>query len=568
MRPLLLFLALLCLHTNTSAQQTVAADKIFLHGNIITVDSNNAIAQAIAVREGKILAVGSNAAIQKFKGKHTTVVDLGGKTVIPGFIDGHSHFMSFGRSNMANLNPPPVGNIRKIADIMAALQDFKAKKGIKDGEWLRGFGYDFDQLEEKRHPNRWDLDAAFPNTPVVITHVSGHMSVANSYALSLAHVDSTTPDPPGGVIERKAETNEPTGLLLEKAAYAVRGAFDTQPKTLEAQLEQLKEQQDYYASFGVTTAQDGNSSFESLHLLKEAASRKLLKIDVEALPSYGILDKVLENPDFTFGTLENHLKMNGFKLVSDGSPQGKTAFFGRKYLTPVPGCEGHECRGFPVISQEHFNEAILKAFRFNLQPYVHCNGDAAIDMFITAVENANNILGTSSLHRRPVVIHSQFVRPDQLDKYKELGMLPALFSNHAFFWGDVHERNLGYDRARFLSPLKTAQSKGIVATNHTDYGVTPINHLFLLWTSVERKSRSGKVIGPEECLTPLEGLRAITINGAYEYFEEHLKGSIERGKLADLVVLSADILRIPPEQIRDVEVLETIKEGTTIYKKQ
>lgn len=566
MRTVLLLPILLCTLTATYGQ-TGVADKIFLNGNIITVDSNHTIAQAIAVRKGRIIAVGSNKAILRFRGKATERIDLDGKTVVPGFIDGHSHFMSFGRSNMANLNPPPVGNIRKIADILTELQAFKIRKGIKDGEWIRGFGYDFDQLEEKRHPNRWDLDKAFPNTPVVITHVSGHMMVVNSYALELAKVDSSTQDPPGGVIVRKTNSNEPTGLLQEKAAYSIRGAFDTQTRDLEAQLELLKEQQNYYASFGVTTAQDGNSSLESLKLLKEAASRNLLKIDIEALPSYGILDEVLEDDAFTFGSLNNHFKLNGFKLISDGSPQGKTAFFGRKYLTPVPGCEGHECRGFPVISQEHFNDAILKAFRNNLQPYVHCNGDAAIDMYITAVENANSSLGTNSLDRRPVVIHSQFVRPDQLDKYKTLGMLPSMFSNHAFFWGDVHERNLGYDRAKFLSPLKTAQNKGIIATNHTDYGVTPINQMFLLWTSVQRTSRSGKVIGPEERLTPMEGLRAITINGAYEYFEEHLKGSIEKGKLADLVVLSEDILNIPPERIKEVEILETIKEGITIYKK-
>ncbi len=550
------------------AQKKETADKILINGKIITVDNKNSIAQAVAIHNGKILGVGSNAQILKLKGNNTEVVDLGGKTVTPGFIDGHSHFMSFGRANMANLNPPPVGNVSKIADIVVELQKFKVQKGIKDGEWIRGFGYDFDQLEEKRHPNKWDLDAAFPNNPVAITHVSGHMSVANSAALKLSGVDSTTKDPAGGIIERRAGSNEPTGLLQEKASGVLRGGvWNNQPKSLDEQLAQLKEQQLYYASFGVTTAQDGSTSFESLKLLKEAAQRNELFIDIETLPSYGIVDKVIGNPEFKYGVLENHLKLNGFKFVSDGSPQGKTAYFGRAYLTAVPGCNNDECRGFPVVTQEQFNDAIIKGFKNNIQTYVHCNGDAAIDMYIKAVENANKVLGTTSINRRPVVIHSQFVRPDQLDKYKELGFLPALFTNHAFFWGDVHERNLGYDRAKFLSPIKTAIKKGIIATNHTDFGVTPINQLFLLWTSVERKSRSGKVIGPEERLTPIEGLRAITINGAYEYFEEKTKGSIEKGKLADLVVLSDDITTIEPSKIKEVEVLETIKEGKTIFKR-
>jgi predicted amidohydrolase YtcJ len=568
MKKTLLILSLLCAETTVFAQSNKQADKIFINGKIITVDAKNTIAQAVAVQNGKILAVGNNKQIEKLKGKNTQIVDLGGKTVTPGFIDGHSHFMSFGRANLANLNPPPVGNIRKIADIVAELQKFKAQKGFKDGDWISGFGYDVDQLEEKRHPRKEDFDAAFPNNPVVITHVSGHMSVANSAALKVAGVTANTPDPEGGIIERKDNSNEPTGLFQERAQGLVRVNLSGASKgTLDERLAQLKEQQAYYASFGVTTAQDGSSSFESLELLREASKRGELFIDIESLPAYPIVDKVLNNPDYEYGVLKNHFKINGFKFFSDGSPQGKTAFFGKAYLTKVPGCNDAICRGFPVVTQTEFNEAIIKAFKNNIQPYVHCNGDAAIDMYITAVENANKVLEYSSLNRRPVVIHSQFVRPDQLDKYKELGFLPSLFSNHAFFWGDVHETNLGYERAKFLSPLKSSIKKGIIATNHTDFGVTPINQLFLLWTSVERKSRSGKVIGPEERLTPLEGLKAITINGAYEYFEEKTKGSIENGKLADLVILSDDILTIEPSKIKEVEVLETIKEGKTVYKK-
>jgi hypothetical protein len=562
------FIALTLWASGLLAQNNALADKIFINGKIITVDTDNSIAQAVAVADGKILSVGTTQDIQKLKGKNTEVVDLQGKTVTPGFIDGHSHFMGFGRANMADLNPPPVGQVRKIADIVTELQAFQKKKGLKENEWIRGFGYDFDQLEEKRHPNRWDLDAAFPNTPIVITHVSGHMSVANSAALKIVGIDANTPDPAGGVIERKQNSTEPTGLFQEKAQGLIRVSIgESEKKSIEERLAQLKDQQDYYASFGVTTAQDGSSSFESLELLREAAKRGELKIDIEALPSYGIVDKVLNNPDYPYGVLKNHFKINGFKLISDGSPQGKTAFFAKAYLTEVPGCNHTECKGYPVVTQEQFNEAILKGFKNNLQTYVHCNGDAAIDMYITAVENANKILGTTSTNRRSVVIHSQFVRPDQLDKYKELGFLPSFFSNHAYFWGDVHERNLGYDRAQFLSPLKTAIKKGIVATNHTDFGVTPINQLFLLWTSVERKSRSGKVIGSDERLSPIEGLRAITINGAYEYFEEKIKGSIEKGKLADLVILSDDITTIDPSKIKEVQVLETIKEGKTVFKK-
>jgi predicted amidohydrolase YtcJ len=224
-----------------------------------------------------------------------------------------------------------------------------------------------------------------------------------------------------------------------------------------------------------------------------------------------------------------------------------------------------DCRGIPTVTQEQFNATVLKDFQNNIQSFVHCNGDATIDMYIKAVENANKVLNTSSVGRRTVIIHSQFARPDQLDKYKELGMMPSFFTNHTFFWGDVHVRNLGKERGYFESPTKSALKRGIVFTNHTDYGVTPINQLFLLWTSVVRQSRSGVVIGPDERLTPIEGIRAITINGAYEYFEEKTKGSLEKGKLADLIILSEDPTTVDPQKIKDIVVLETIKEGKTIY---
>jgi len=553
-------LALFGCHSN----QVKVADKIFVNGNVLTVDSVNSIAQAVAIKEGKILAVGSSSEIEKLKDDKTEVIDLAGKTLIPGLIDGHSHFLRLEKFETADISSPPVGTVTKIADIVTVLQDFKKEQNIKDGEWIFARGYDPDELQEKRHPEKEDLDAAFPNNPVVLTHASGHLSVLNSAALKVSGIDANTKDPAGGIIVRKKGSKEPTGLLQEKAKSLIKEV--RREHTFEEKLELLKRQQNYYASFGITTAQDGRSSFESVDFLEKAAQKKALFIDIEALPAYEILDSLLKIPAYKFSTLENHLKLAGIKLGADGSPQGKTAFFTIPFLTPVPGCDS-DCKGFPTITQEYFNNAVIKVFKNNLQLYVHTNGDAAIDNYISAVENANKILNTKSVGKRPVVVHSQFVRADQLDKYKELGLLPTFFTNHAFFWGDTHVANLGQDRAYFLSPLNSAIKKGIIFTNHTDYSVTPLNQLFLLWTSVERKSRSGRVIGPDERVTPVEGLRAITINGAYEYFEEKTKGSIEKGKLADLVILSDNPITIEFEKIKDITVLETIKEGKTIFKK-
>jgi predicted amidohydrolase YtcJ len=542
------------------------ADRIFIRGKIITVDKNNTIAEAVAVKDGKILAVGSTDDILKWKGPGTEEIDLGGKILTPGFIDGHSHFMSLGRFGSVDVSPPPVGKVRNIHDLVAEILKFKNEKHIADGEWISAYGYDQDQLEEKRHPTKEDLDPAFPNNPVTVTNVNGHMLVANSYALRVSGIDANTPDPAGGRIVRKPGSQEPAGLLQEAASRLLKRTYKEKPG-LEEKLKQVRDQELFYASNGITTAQDGYTAFESLQLLSEAAKRGDLFIDIEALPGYQTLDRVLANPEYQFGVLKNHLKLAGSKLVADGSPQGKTAYFSKPYLTEVPGCSTGDCVGFPNVTQEQFNAAVLKEFKNHIRPFVHCNGDATIDMYIRAIRNAGRELHVNSNDFRPVTIHSQFVRRDQLDEYRQLGIIAALFTNHAFFWGDVHTRNLGPERADFLSPLKTAYSKGVIATDHTDYPVTPLNQLFLLWTAVERESRSGKVIGPDERLTPLEALRAITINGAYEYFEEDLKGSIEKGKLADLVILSDDISSIDPEKIRDVTVLETIKEGKTIYRR-
>jgi predicted amidohydrolase YtcJ len=244
------------------------ADKIFINGTVITVDSVNSIAQAVAVKDGNILAVGSVREINKFKGPKTVVADLNGKTLIPGFIDGHSHFAgSLAKFESANISSPPVGNVTKIADIVRELQQFKKDNNIKDGEWIKAWGYDPDQLQEKRHPEKEDMDAAFPNNPVILTHASGHMLVVNSYALKISGIDSTTRDPEGGVIVRKKGSKEPTGLLQEHAWGILKGGKEHGNHSLEAQLELLKKEQELYASVGITTAQDGASSNQNIDFL-------------------------------------------------------------------------------------------------------------------------------------------------------------------------------------------------------------------------------------------------------------------------------------------------------------
>jgi predicted amidohydrolase YtcJ len=547
--------------------QTVVADKVFYNGIVLTVDSKNSVAQALALKEGKILAVGSSASILKLRGKNTKTIDLKGKTITPGFVDGHSHFLGLGQQDLVNVSAPPVGKVTNISQLIAELEKFKQERKLKEGEWITAYGYDIDQLKEKRHPVKEDLDVAFPRHPVVVAHISGHMLVANSLALKLAGIDQNTKDPAGGVIIRKEGTTEPAGLLQENAQGLILKELGKIKPTLAQQLERVDRQQKLYASYGVTTAQDGFTDKATLTILQAAAEQKKLLIDVISLPSFLLLDDLIADTlNYKFKQYHNRLKLDGIKLSADGSPQGKTAYFTKPYLTLVPGCSEH-CTGVPTVTSEIFNSVVLKAFSNNIHLYTHCNGDGAIDMYIAAVENANKVLNKSSVGRRSVVIHSQFVRQDQLDKYKQLDLLPSFFTNHAFFWGDVHKQNLGQERAYGLSPLRSAINKGIIFTNHTDYPVTPIDQLFLLWSAVNRLSRTGEVIGGAEKINPVEALRALTINGAYQYGEEKTKGSIEKGKLADLVILSANPLNVDPVKIKDIVVIETIKEGQTIYKK-
>jgi predicted amidohydrolase YtcJ len=265
-----------------------------------------------------------------------------------------------------------------------------------------------------------------------------------------------------------------------------------------------------------------------------------------------------------FGEYHNGLKLQGIKFTQDGSPQGKTAWVSTPYLTGGPGGE-ENWRGEPTQPKEAFIAQVKAAFDAGLQVQVHANGDATIDATIEAVERAGI---TAADDRRTLVIHSQFQRPDQLDKYVELGMSPSYFTNHCYFWGDVHIKNIGREKADFISPVKAAKDKGLVYSNHTDFNVTPLDPFFVIWTAMARESRSGEVIGPDQRVDAYTALQGLTTGPAWQLFEEDRKGKIKEGLLADFVILSENPLETGVDGIRDIEVLETVKKGTTIYKAQ
>jgi predicted amidohydrolase YtcJ len=434
------------------------------------------------------------------------------------------------------------------------------KKPRRAGEWIVAFGYEKEGLAEQRDVTRDDLDRPFPYNPVVLIHQSSHGAVLNSKALEAVGIDASTPNPPGGIIVRKPGTKEPAGLILEAAFFAAAAKFPRQ--SAEEQLEALRPAQLEYARNGYTTIQDGATNAAQLALLQRAAAESRLFLDVVALPDAKTFPDIVGKPGIAFGEYKNHLKLGGVKSIVDGSPQARTAFFSEPML--VPGPDGQKrWRGQPLITQDELDATFRLAYENHVQPYTHANGDAAIDMVLAAHDAAG-----APKDRRPVVVHSQFPRPEQLNSYARIGAIPSFFVSHAYFWGDVHVTNLGAERAAFLSPLNSAASRGLHFTLHSDYAVTPLDPMFIVWAATERISRSGAVIGPGERISVGRALRALTIDAAYQYFEEGTKGSLEAGKVADFVILERNPLAVSGAALREIRVLETIKDGETVWQSE
>ncbi|PWK15102.1 hypothetical protein C8D84_10144 [Psychrobacter immobilis] len=555
-----------CTTMQTAPKDMSNSATVYYNGNIITMEGDQPqMAEALVTQAGKIAYVGNLQEAQS-KYKNAAQINLQDKTLLPSFIDPHSHFdMVSNTMGQVNLNPPPIGQVDSIPKMMQTLEEYKVDNNIADGDWIFGWGYDETQLAEGRHPTKSEIDKVLPNNPVYLQHTSGHMGVANSKALAMMNITADSKNPAGGNIARIKGSNEPNGLVQETAMYPfVRNML----KVLAPNQGKFFEQtQEYYAKNGITTAHNGSTARNTIQFFQKQADAGKLKIDLVALAGVSDLDENLADKNFVWKTYQNGFKVQGTKIVADGSPQGKTAYFSQPYLTPVPDCE-KDCRGLPSVSQNELNEMFVKAYARDNQLFIHNNGDGATDMLIKAHEYAVKKTGQAAdKDRRTVPIHAQFARPDQLAAFKKYNMVPSFFTNHTYFWGDVHVKNLGKKRADFSSPLATADRMGLKYTNHSDDTVTPVDPLFTVWSAVNRTSRSGKIIGKNERATPYQALKAITSNAAYEYFEEDSKGTLTPGKLADLVILDANPLTIEASKLKDIKVITTIKEGQTIYQR-
>ncbi len=554
-------------HAQSAAAPSPAAttaDAIYSGGDIVTVNDAQPSAEAVAVKDGKILAVGARAAIETaHKGAGTRLVDLAGRTLVPGFIDAHSHyFSSLTVANQVNVYAPPAGPGRDPASIVAALVQFRAARKIRKGEVIQAYGYDENVMPHGVGLTRDDLDTDFPDNPVLVGHVSMHGAVLNSAAMKKWNISAATTTPPGGVILRKPGSNEPAGLLMETAYLPIFASLPT--PTREQEVEWTRAGQMLYAQAGVTTAQEGATHAKDLAVMQRASDAGANLIDIVAYPFIPELDAILAaNPVGTFGTYVKRLKLGGVKITIDGSPQGRTAFFTTPYLTGGPGGET-DWRGQPTFPDATVRQMVKRVYDLGVPLNLHANGDAAIDMFLEAHEFAAAADPTRDRH--VTLIHAQFVRPDQLDAFARYKVVPSLYTLHTYYFAAAHVAHRGAEQASFISPMRAAIDKGLRPTNHTDFVVAPLDQLFMMWSAVNRLSRDGAVIGPDQRISPLEALQAMTINVAHQYGEGASKGSLEVGKLADLVILDKNPLRVDPRTIKDIKVVETIKEGTTIYR--
>jgi len=544
--------------------QSRASSMIFTGGPILTIDDAMPTAEAVAVRSGVIVAVGSLDAARAAVGRNAQVVNLDGRTLLPGFFDPHGHVSMVGlQARYANLLPAPDGQGDDIPALQGITRDWMNAHDqlVRDTHLVIGFGYDDSQLKEHRHPTRTELDVISDSVPILFMHQSGHLGVANSAALNAAGISASTPNPDGGAFRREDGSQEPNGVMEETALFTVMGALFTR-LDLQVNLEMIREGARFYSSFGYTTAQDGRSSTDTCRMMAMLAERGELPIDILSFPDILTSTDVMATPLYRKNYVGKY-RIGGVKLTIDGSPQGKTAWLSQPYYIPPEG-KPASYRGYPAVTEQQVLDAVELAFKNDWQIEVHANGDAAIDLLIGAVRDATNRHGAKD--RRPVMIHGQTVRMDQLDDLKTLGIVPSLFPMHTFYWGDFHRDSvLGPRRAEFISPCASVVRRGMRFTSHHDAPVANPDAMRVLSATVTRRTRSGDILGPDECVPVDIALKAMTLWAAWQHYEDDRKGSLAVGKLADMTILDADPMTIDRDKLAGIKVTSTWKEGQEVW---
>lgn len=528
------------------------ADLIFTGGRVHTVNENNDIAEAVAVGGGRIIAVGSAAAVRPLAGPGTRTVELLGRSLLPGFTDAHGHFVGVG-SSMTAIDCKAPG-MQSISALQEAVRQRAATQ--PRGTWIRGRGYDQSRLAEGRHPNRDDWDAVAPEHPVIFTRTCGHIQSVNSRAMTLAGVDDATPDPAGGRFDRADGRN--LGVVYETAGAAFAPVSALGREELHAAL--LRANQAYLAA-GCTSVHDAGgltgAAFVPCQDLVAAGEIQVrlyafTTVNSRQHPLIGMLNLGLHT-----GFGDDRLRLGAFKVMTDGSSSGPTA------ATREPYTSDSDDFGILYWSQEDLDDLIGRAHRQGFQCTVHAVGDKAIEQTLNAMARAQAEFPRAGLRHR--IEHCAILPPDLQQRVQAQGIVPAM--QPAFFWefGDGYIVNYGQHRADTMFPVGSLTKLGVRVAGSSDAPVTHYAPLFGIEQAITRATMDGQVCGPAERVDLTTAIRLHTINGAYASFEEQQKGSIEVGKLADLVLLAEDLSRVPVEQIRDTGVVMTVGGGEAVY---
>jgi hypothetical protein len=492
--------------------------------------------EALAISDGKILARGTREDVMGHRGGDTEVVDLKGKTLLPGFIDSHSHLtLTAIKRGLIAMDPPPAGEIRSIEDILDRFRTALPTRSHDSKRWLVGWGYDHAMLEEKRHPTRADLDRVSTEIPIMLVHFSTHQIVANSKALERVGFSAKTENPPGGVIQRDPESGEPNGIIEEKAMFPFLAAASRDAREGTESQEGgspfdfgiaaaeipglLEEALWHYAAEGFTTAFEGAASVRELDLLRALEAEGRVPIDVVAYPvswatSATELRRLLDEERVRNEQVGGipRVRLAGGKIVLDGGSPGRTAYLREPYYQQLPGESGY--RGYPAVEDAAVvNALVADYYQRDVPLIVHALGDAAVDQAIEAITAAE--LAHPGVDRRTQLIHVQQAQPDQLERLSALDVTLTFQVAHNFYFGDFHEEVIyGPARTARLNPAREAIDRGISVTIHHDSPVHPVDQILLIWSAVNRVTRSGRVIGPEQRISVMEALEAVRVRFA------------------------------------------------------
>lgn len=530
-------------------------DLIFINGNILTVDKNDSIVEAVAIKGNKFIATGLTDEIIKLEGKETKIIDLQGKSVMPGIIDSHTHPDSISiRFLEVDCRAPPIKTISEI------LNKVKAKAiEIGSGKWIRGVAFNDSKLVEKRHITRWELDNVSPTNPVFILSDTGHQAIVNSNALEIARISKDTPEPPGGEIERD-DSGVPTGLLYENAMGLIKQHIPEY--TVEELTESYEKMVEQMSQWGITSTHNASSRINGIRTYKHLLENGIKKLRMSLMMSVNrekpgdVLDAlILGGIESGFGN--DWLKIISVKIMGDGSGAGGTC------CVYDPQNRGPRGLGIWMTEPDEVERLVTKAHNSGLRVSIHSIGDRGIEMALDCIEKAQKTNPIPDMRHR--IEHNSLCTLNLLERIKVLGVTPSSSIGYMYGLGDQYTENFGLERSKWLHPHKTMKEMEIIAGGNSDCPVTYYSPFVQIYSAVTRKTSNGQVVGPDEAINVMDAIRVYTWNGAYLSKDENKLGSIEVGKLADMIVIDKDILLIPEEEIKEIKVLLTIVDGNIIY---